>query len=438
MDVVHVSTFLHGGAATAARRLHDSLRQRGVASTFCSLTGQPPDESYVTIEKAGQADLFRRWARKVAKGLKRASLDYHLQGRPDGFDCFSAPNLFGVRTPRSMISRAPCLLNLHWIADFIDYPSFFLSIPDASPIVWTLHDMNPFTGGCHYSCDCLRYRSQCHHCPQLGIRGAHDFSAKGFHVKRTLLKNKNLHIVADSHWLEREARSSAILSNARSFQTIHYGLDTETFSPRDKRCCRQALGIDPEGIVISFGAHSVDNRRKGIRELLGALSRVVTNRVLLLLVFGGRGSWETPRGFPTLSVGFIESPTLLASVYSASDVFVIPSLYEAFGQTALEAMACGTPVVGFDTGGIPDIVRHGHTGLLAKAGDESDLAAQIQRMIDNPNERLEIGRKARLLAETEYSLAVQAEQYISLYGRICEGLSVGCSTIGCSSNVGPR
>lgn len=424
MNIVHVNTFLHGGAATAARRLHDSLRQRGVSSTFCSLAGRSPDESYVALE-GSESSVVRRWARKVARGLKRARLEYHLQGRPPGFDYFSAPALFGVRTPGWAIFRAPCLFNLHWIADFIDYPSFFSSIPDSSPIVWTLHDMNAFTGGCHYSCDCLLYRSQCKECPQLGIRGAHDFSAKGFLLKQTLLRNKNLHIVADSHWLEKEARSSVILSQARSFQTIHYGLDTETFVPRDKSICKQALGIDPEAIVISFGAADLGNKRKGFRELIGALERVVVNRSLLLLAFGHRGSWQPPPSLPARFMGYVESPTLLATVYSAADIFVIPSLHEAFGQTALEAMACGTPVVGFDAGGIPDIVHHEQTGLLATAADEGDLAAKIQQMLDSPHERLEMGRRARQLAETSFSLAIQAEKYLSLYSRISGGVLDG-------------
>lgn len=414
MNVAHFNTFLHGGAATAARRLHDSLVMSGVQSEFCYLIGEPPDDSYVRFP-CERGSVLSGAIRIVKKTLYDRRLNHHLAGRPEGYELFSYSRL-PHKTALSALTKRPSIIHLHWIADFLDYPSFFASVPPSLPIVWTLHDMNPFTGGCHYAETCRRYETNCCYCPQLGIPSSTDLSTDSFLAKCHAVQNKNLHIVGDSHWLEGEARNSAILSNARSFRTIHYGIDIHRFSPRDTMVCRAALGVDPAKAVIAFGAHSVHNKRKGLSLLLSALQSFHDEDNVALLVFGSGGSLPIePKSVVIKELRFVDSPDLLSIIHSAADVFVIPSLYEAFGQTALEAMACGTPVVGFETGGIPDLIRPGETGLLAKPGDHADLASNIRWMINHPDERIIMGQNARRMVEEEFTLGVQARAYINLY-----------------------
>jgi len=427
MKVYHFSTYTIGGAAIAARRLHDALGRFGVDSRFFYSRRSPKvkDPSYMVFDLAlgkhrvaavvhdyldirRQFLLWRRWQK----------LHYYTAGKWEGYEGLSYPRL-AERTPLGLAGAKPDIVHLHWISDFIDYPSFFASLPDALPVVWTLHDMNPFTGGCHYSWDCQRFEEVCRYCPQLNDhRSAKDLAYEGWRIKHDALAGKTIHVVADSYWLERQARKSALFAHANSFRTIHYGLDTGRFVPRDKSVCKRALGIPADQFVISFGAESIDTRRKGLRELIAALQSL-TGWHITALVFG-RGDFavDTMQNCDLKQLGRIETPELLSLIYSAADLFVIPSLYEAFGQTAMEALACGTPVVGFDTGGIPDIVRDGRTGLLAKRGDAEDLARKITWMIEHPAERVAMGRNGRQNVQANFTLATQAQQYVALYQEI--------------------
>ena len=411
MKIAHFSSYTTGGAAIAARRLHETLVERRIDSTFYFKGGPQPDRSYARVF----TNSHTAWSRMHRRIQKRLLVVPAFKGRPDGYEQFSLSWMQGL-TPIQKIGATPSIVHMHWIADFIDYPSFFGSIPDDAPIVWTLHDMNPFTGGCHYSWDCRKYQDGCSACPQLGLAGRIDLAARNSRVKAAAIASKNIHVVADSHWLEGEARSSAVLSNVRSFRTIHYGLDAERFTPRAKAACRMALGLDPDAVIIAFGADGIENRRKGMLLLLDAMDHIRSDRPVVLLVFGrGQELQSRYERFTVKYMGFVSSLDLMTIIYSASELFIMPSLYEAFGQTCLEAMACGTPVVGFDTGGIPDMIEHGRTGLLATPGDVGDLVEKMQWMIDHPSERCAMGTAARAVVEQEYTLEVQASRYLELY-----------------------
>lgn len=414
MKVVHLNSYLGGGAATAARRLHDSLITEGVDSTFCYASGPAPAAGYAPCFR-GPAGLVRQaWE----LGRRAVRIKPYLWGRARDYDVFSDSAwllpLFARQLPGT-----PDIVHLHWTADLLNYGSFFSSLDAATPLVWTLHDMHPFTGGCHYSFGCDKFTAACGECMQLnGLRSARDPSWRNLQIKRRALDGRELHVVADSHWLEGEARRSAVFAGARSFRTIHYGLDTEAYAPRDKAQCRRTLGIPLDAFVVCFGSASLADPRKGLRELLAALRQLGDVPRLTALMFGA-GTLRDPTGLPEVrSVGYLRSSREQAPVYSAADVFVIPSLAEAFGQTALEAMACGTPVVGFDTGGIPDMVRPHRTGLLAPVGDPAALAAAIRWMALHPAERSAMGREARAMAVCEFTLQRQASRYRELYATL--------------------
>lgn len=396
-------------------RLHESLVKKKLDSIFYYLAGVPKDDSYESIRSSYRKNLIGYLTNRA----KRLFINrYYVHGRTPGYELFSPP-LSLHEIDLSLLKDTPDIIHLHWIASMIDYKSFFPAIPADIPIVWTLHDMNPFTGGCHYSWDCQNYSNQCGNCPQLNRASPHDISYKNLLAKYDVLRNRELHIVADSHWLRDRAKESRIFSKAKSFQTIHYGLDTKLYSPRDKHLSKKAIGIDSNRIVIAFGADNVTNKRKGMAELISALNLISSNDILLL-TFGRSGELIDLKNHALMQLGFINSNEQLSVVYSAADIVVVPSLYEAFGQVALEAMACGTPVVGFATGGIPDMVLPGKTGLLAKPKDYRDLAVQIQWMINHPDKRRRMANHAREFAEQEYTLERQANQYIALYNSVLQ------------------
>jgi glycosyltransferase involved in cell wall biosynthesis len=325
------------------------------------------------------------------------------------------------RTPISAFGGLPDVVHINYIGEWLDLPSFFKDIPLSTPIVWTLHDMNPMTGGCHYSFGCDKYKATCESCPQLSSHRSGYLSTEGQILKQELLKGRNLHIVTNSHWLTAEAQKSTVLKEAKSFSTIHYGIDTAVFAPADKQAIRAELNIPDDAYVVAFGASSVVNKRKGFSYLLAALGHLAPHIDRLYCLTFGRSQIspdQLPAGVEVRSAGHLDDPAALARVYSAADVFVVPSLEEAFGLTALESLCCEVPVVGFAVGGIPDTVRPGQTGWLAKPADSMDLAAQIRKLHDNPDQARQMGQTGRQIAKDFFSYDRQRAAYMALYTQL--------------------
>jgi glycosyltransferase involved in cell wall biosynthesis len=430
MIVNHLSTNLTGGAAIAARRLHDSLLDAGQGSRFHfsrKWQGLSLDDSYSTLPW-GKSPVtgVRQFIGNLFQSRRRISLKLKQRRALPPRDKRSEYFSFSQRIPETPFPFGDSidqLLHLHWVANLFDYASFFSSIPDDMPIVWTLHDMNAFTGGCHYAGDCQNYISGCKNCPQLAVPGERDLAQRAFRSKQLAFAGKNLHIVAPSRWIENEARRSELLKDARSIQTIHHGLDTNKFRPADRLAARRKLGLPADAVVIAFGADAIHHRRKGLRHFLDAIAQIPPTGIVGL--YFGNGDLPTvERRLPQMrGIGFVQDTQQLAAAYSAADLFVIPSLQETFGLSGLEAMACGTPVVGFAAGGITDYVRPGETGLLAKVGDSQDLAAKIKWMLDHPDERTRMGKQARDMVEFEFNQETQTLLHIELYESLVKNVS---------------
>ena len=421
MRVTQFSTTLSGGAAVAARRLHDALVESGISSRFCYLSPKrntkSPNASYQTVNSQWKkARNLRTW---LITRLQKTGLNRALKGRAPGLELFSSPRVYPA-TPFGDLGLETDIIHLHWIAKLIDYTSFFASIPDDFPVVWTLHDMNPFTGGCHYAGECTHFEKECSQCPQLGKSGQQDLSWTFFHEKSEALKNKNIHIVTPSHWLESVARRSAILRNAKSFQTIPYGLDTTVFRPYEKKEARAKLGIHSDKVIVGFGAESLTNYRKGFQHLGRAFAKLSTKQNIAALAFGSGDLRDFE--LEVISTGFVRDPQQQALIYSAADLFVMPSLEDNLPQTGIEAMACGTPVVAFAAGGVPDYVKHEETGLLASTGNTADLATQIDWLATHHKERSMMGKKARAFAVDYFDPQKQAARYVAFYQQLLSGM----------------
>jgi glycosyltransferase involved in cell wall biosynthesis len=415
MIIDHLNTVDYGGAAIAARRLHHALLASGIDSRFWASrlsAEQRGDSSYHLApwprSPRSAAAIWRRLRGKFER-------NWYVGAQAKGHEPFRSP-----RQPAPTVwparNEQDRLLHLHWLAGLIDYASFFGTLPDDYPIVWTLHDLLPMTGGCHYSAGCEAFVAGCGNCPQLSRRGERDLSQRYFQEKLSALRGKNLHVVTPSRWLAREAGRSRMLSAARSVQVIPNGLDTAVFAPSDRLSARRQLGLPADRVLVAFGAASVEVRRKGLAQILSALALLPAELGIEGVVFG---EGALPSGAPPVhALGYVSDAARQALVYSAADIVAVPSLEDNLPQTGVEALACGVPVVGFDVGGIPDFVRPGQTGLLARPADAADLARQIAWLAEHGHERLAMGHRAREVALREFGVQLQAQRYAALYATL--------------------
>jgi Glycosyl transferases group 1 len=422
--VNHFNSRLSGGAATAALRLHSELRCIGINSRFYH--GEKTidsDECDPTHELATwpAEPLGQRIMSAINYRVYRESFKRAVGSKRDGNEIFTSPRApqktpWKPNTSKNAVVQQTEILHLHWIAKLLDYESFFESLGPDQPVVWTLHDMNAFTGGCHFTGGCENYNRGCGNCPQIARSAQRDISQQSFAIKQQALKDINLHVVAPSRWLLDRASSSLMLEHAKSFTHIPYGISTADYYPMDRLEARARLGIDPNVIVVGFGAMDVKSRRKGAAELTKALSFLADLPNVECLVFGTGQLPPTTLPMPRLrELGSIRGTLQQRTVYSASDVFVLPSLEDNLPLTGLEAMACGTPVVAFAAGGIPDYVLDGSTGLLAATGDSDELGRHIRRLALSPKIASEMGYSARRLILREYQSVHEAKAYVQLY-----------------------
>jgi glycosyltransferase involved in cell wall biosynthesis len=418
MRICHLSTSdSSGGAARAAARLHMGLRRLGHESTMLVAEKKSFDPRVTKV--ASPKDLSMRIRRSLRRRKIRADHEVY-SNRPRGLELFSDDRTEYLDQPARQLPACD-VVNLHWVAGLVDYDGFFPNLPPNLPIVWRLADMNPLTGGCHYDAGCDRFTDRCGACPQLGSSDENDLSRAIWNRKRAALEavKDHLHLVGTSRWIASEAKRTSLLRGVPT-TVIPNGLDTDDFAPRDKRFCRELLGIPHDAQVVLFAADSTDNVRKGFRLVVEALAGITGNPHVMLLSLG-IGRPEVNPSLRHLHLGRIANDRLLSAVYSAADVYTIASLQESFGQTVIESLACGTPVAGFASGGIVDMVRPGVTGTLAPTGDVAALRRAIVDMLLLPPERhAEMSANCRRIAIEEYSLDVQARAYVRLYESLLE------------------
>lgn len=415
MKIVHLSSVdVMGGAARSAYRLHQGLQRIGWSSTMFVMDKTCPDQTIVRFDRPH--GLVARVKGCMRREVIARDFAQYRASRPLWCEAFSDDR---SRFQSTMLAQIPqCdVVNLHWVAGMLDYTTFFPQRTPVSPVVWTLHDMNAFTGGCHYDDQCGRFMKSCGFCPQLGSTSEQDLSRAVWERKNqalTACKNGRLRIVTPSRWLAEEAQKSTLLSGMR-VDVIPYGLDLDVFAPRDKAYSRDLLSIPQEARVVFFLADVVDNRRKGFSLLLEALPHCAKSVDKLLLVSLGQKPSQADGRIPWLHLDSIHDDRLLSAVYSAADLFVLPSLQDNLANTVLEAMACGVPVVSFNSGGTPEMVRPGITGQLVPAFDVSALAATIVEMMNAPEYRKILSENCRRVALDEYPLQLQAQRYAELY-----------------------
>jgi glycosyltransferase involved in cell wall biosynthesis len=414
VKILHVSLWDNGGAGNAAYRLHRSLLDLGISSSFLCLNKKKQDETVYLLDVKSNGEL------RVINNLGMSSLLPALRSAWDLYRKLPFSKVYEIYTDLSCVPgihnldlwKEADVVNLHWVAGMLDYKELGKYFVDKK-IVWTLHDMNSFTGGCHYSGSCTRYQHACYDCPMLGYEKV-DYARDIWNEKNKALKECKIHVVTPSKWLGQCAQKSSLLKK-KVFHVIPYSLPVETiFKPHENpREIKKILGIESTELMLLFVSESVSNTRKGLAYLLPAVSMLPRSTSIKLVLVGKYDNQLYKNiNIPIISVGTIAEVQTMAALYSAADAFVIPSLEDNLPNVVLESLACGTPVVGFNIGGIPDMVEHLKTGYLAKEKDVDDLAYGIVWTLDNSRS---MENNCRMKAVSCYAPKVQANAYIELY-----------------------
>jgi glycosyltransferase involved in cell wall biosynthesis len=401
---------IEGGAAKAATRLLQGVHAQAAGARLYAQRKYGDDPSV-----DGPRSLFGK-----VLGLARPSIEQLLFGLTPGnmkgpFCVAFLPD--GLLAQVS--SASPDILHLHWVARMLRLETLRRI---TVPIVWTLHDSWAFTGGCYLPGDCTRYQQSCGACPVLGSARENDLSHRVWRRKEKAWDGLNLTIIAPSRWMAACARSSSLFRDTR-IEVIPNGIDVQIYKPVEKHAAREHFSLPHDKKLILFGAKSATlDRNKGFhlyKEALRELTAIMKNDQVELVFFGS----AEPDKFSDLCfkahyLGWQNDDTSLSQLYSAADVFVLPSIQESLGYTVMEAMACGTPSVAFRQGGVPDLIDHRHNGYLAQPYEPSDLAGGIGWIMEDKNRWEELSCNARRKIENVCAIEKVAKRHLELYREI--------------------
>lgn len=402
MKIVIINTSEHtGGAAIAAERLVKALRQAGI-------------QVDTLVRENTWVNRFRfYWERLViflCNHLNRKNL-FTVSIANTGTDLSGHP----------LVEEAD-VIHLHWVNQG------FLSLKDIEsltrlnkPIVWTMHDMWPCTGICHYAWDCERFYNECGKCSFLKSKNQYDLS---YYVwkKKGFLKTSGIQLVAVSSWLAGQAKKSPLTKNLKVV-VIPNTIDVSVFSKKEKMEMRKNFSFPSDKKIVLMGAVRLDNPIKGFEFLKEALNILSCTRNDILLVLFGAIKNDKPffdhLAVPYISLGLLSDNDQIAELYSAADVTVVPSFYETFSQTIIEAMACGCPAVSFNNSGQTDIIDHKVNGYLANYKDAGDLANGIQWVLEHEDRKV-LSEACVKKVQDCYTEDIIARKYASLYESLYE------------------
>ena len=417
MKILLLNTYdISGGAAIAAYRLLKGLQQNGAQAQMLVQSKKSDDYSII-----GPKTKWQKAFSKIRPVIDSIPFRFYKQRKKIIF----SPAILPENISKKIQDINPDIVHLHWVAGgFIKIESL---AKIKMPIVWTFHDMWAFTGGCHYDEDCGKYINNCGRCPLFGSNKQKDLSYKIWKRKKKAWENLDLTIITPSSWLGECAKKSSLFHKTR-VEVIPNGIDLNRFKPIDKNIARNILYLPKDKKLILFGALSVlSDKRKGYPLLKEALKKYFfkENKDIELVIFSSsRPRDEENLGFKTHYLGRLNDEISLSLVYSAADIMIIPSIQEAFGQTASESLACGTPVVAFGITGLLDIVDHQKNGYLAKPFDTIDLEHGIKWVLEDNNRWKKLSENARAKVVNEFNIVKVAKRYEDLYKDVIKNCKV--------------
>ncbi len=417
MKVVHLNTYDgNGGAGRAVLRLNQALNESGIQSQVLTLYQFNARSGVRSVSSSlpGKARaVFNIFAERylIKPFLKDPSVPFSLQR-------------FGIAPSGLNILKETDIIHIHWINHGFLSPADLALLKQLNKkIVWTFHDSNPITGGCHVRYTCIGFKDSCGFCPVLKNSASNDLSHRTWAAKQKAYAQLPFTVIAPSGWMGKSVQAASLTRN-KPVEVIANALETDLFVPGNKQAARKALGIDENDVVLLAGyMPSKADRHKGFKQLTQALSHLVllsqnSSRRLLLLFYGSAGQ-GMDKDIPLRHrfAGRISDDAMLVNLYIASDVFLFPSLEESMGYTALESLSCGTPVVGFQTSGVTDVVRHKENGYLAPLGDAKAFAQGILWILDHPHKE-QLSDHGRQWAVQHFSLKAVAQKHSDLYKKL--------------------
>lgn len=389
-----LATYTEGGAGIAAVRLAKGLRQQGVDVSCISFSPRLHEADYKLELNAEQQKLYE------------ASLNLDRNFTHEGSTFFSNQLYPSLTKEQVEFLRYFDVINLHWVQMFLSVEVIDYILSFGKKVIWTLHDMAPFTGGCHYSNGCVGYTNDCSDCPQLS-EPKKSFPSEVLNEKVQRWNDKDLTIVSPSQWLADCAKQSQAFRN-KPVKVIRNGLDTNIFQPTGKAHARSFFNLPQDKKILLFTCQSHGERRKGFKELMEVAQILASKRDDLHVLMFGHASAETKKlPIPFTALGHIDEEWKLAVGYSAADVTVLPSLEDNLPNVILESMACNTPVATFDNGGCGELILQYLNGVSTINSDASLLAKAIEGIIETDS------HSAREFASSLLSTDVCAVNYLS-------------------------
>ena len=403
-----------GGPSIAANRLMVALRNNGIQAKMLVRDKQTNNITVIELKKSLWKifqfvwERFIIWTANYFKGYNLFEVDIANTGT----DISSYPEF-----------KQAEIIHIHWINQgMLSLKDIRRIIDSGKPIVWTMHDMWPFTGICHYAGECQKYTNQCEHCPILYKGHKKDLSYQIFRKKEKVLKGSNITFVACSQWLEKMANKSYLLKG-QSVTNIPNAINTNLFKPRNKTHAKEKLGLPLDKKLLLFGSVKTTDKRKGIDYLIESCQILASThpdfcQQLGVVVLGKQSEfYQSVFPFPIYSMGYVNNEKDLVDIYNAVDLYVTPSLQDNLPNTIMEAMACGVPCVGFNVGGIPEMIDHLHNGYVADYKSAEDFANGIHWALSE-SEYQSLSEEACRKVSTSYSESTIAKRYIEVYNKI--------------------
>lgn len=388
-----------GGAGISAHRLHAALRRAGRQGLLLAsdVDDSEADGLIAAGERVSTADdvLFAALQRQGVDAQRTALSNTMFSLGFNGLTLHGRPAL-----------NEADLLHLHWVTGLLSIDGVARLLHGSAPVVWTLHDMWPMTGGCHYAFDCDGFTRTCRGCPQLQSP-SHTLPQLRLNDRRHGWTRRLPHIVTPTRWMHDQAARSTLLRRA-DVSVIPNGVDLAEFAPVDRAVALRALGLPDDGVYILFVAESHAEKRKGYAELLSALELLgealparADRPAIRLLSVGDASGMPPSVCIESIALGTIADTKRMREVYGAADIFVLPSLQDNLPNTLIEAMACGRPVIAFDVGGVREAIIAGETGLVVPVGDIHALMNALLTLVGDKKRCAAMAKAARARAERE-------------------------------------
>ena len=404
-----------GGAAIAANRLMDALRNNGIKAKMLVRDKQTDQISVIGLKKSWWKVWQFIWERIViwkANKFKKHNL-FAVDIANTGTDITSLPEF-----------QQADVIHLHWINQgMLSLKDIERILNSGKPVVWTMHDMWPCTAICHHARECDKYQEECKCCPYL-LHGGHekDLSNKIFHLKKEIYKIAPITFITCSKWLKGRAIPSKLLEG-HTIIDIPNPINTNLFKPRNKQDARIKCNLPTDKKLILFGSAKITDKRKGIDYFIESCKWLAEKYPNLkekigIVVYGKNSEQLVPLlPFNVYSLSYISNEKELVNIYNAVDIYVTPSLEENLPNTIMEAMACGVPCVGFNVGGIPEMIDHLHNGYVADYKSAEDFANGICWVLTEGDYET-LSEEASRKVTTCYSEGTIAKKYIEVYNKI--------------------